>query len=229
MGTPTFIHGNADLVYRQPEPVLDHIQQTGFSHAAGSRKRADFPLQLRFQFIQPHARFCGGVNHAVADRFIKAKKFLCIFNEINFICDDHSRDLLFFSDDQETVQHSKFWIWIRASEDEYGLIGICQQNLLIYSLRARIQPDDGLFALFDIFHDPAAVIQKRDLYMVAECGNITHGSPLFELAAQPTNDKALTGFHCKETRLGFDDQTAFLNFVCQIFTFVNLSAKTSHH
>jgi hypothetical protein len=39
---------------------------------------------------------------------------------------------------------------------------------------------------------------------------------LLELAAQPANDKALTGLYCKETGLGLDDQTAFISFVCQI-------------
>jgi hypothetical protein len=42
---------------------------------------------------------------------------------------------------------------------------------------------------------------------ISDRGNVSHGSALLELAAQLTYDKTLTGFHCKETRLGFDDQT----------------------
>ena len=96
---------------------------------------------------------------------------------------------------------------MRARKDEDNLISIRQQNLLIFTLRPRIEPHQSLLPSFDLFDDPAFIRQNRDPHAVAQRGDIPFGFALFQLPAQLTNDKALPGFHCEETRLGPDDQT----------------------
>ena len=94
---------------------------------------------------------------------------------------------------------------MRAREDEDCLLGICQQHLLILTLRTRIKPHDRLLALFDLFYRSTSIYPDRDVDPIPKCSDIAHGSSAFQLAAQLTNNKALPGFHCKETRLGFDN------------------------
>lgn len=94
-----------------------------------------------------------------------------------------------------------------AGEDEHGLIGIRQQHLLILTLRPRVEPDDGPLPSFDIFDHPASIWQHRNVDAVTNSGDIACGASLLELAAQLTNSKALPGLYCKETGLGFDNQT----------------------
>ena len=96
---------------------------------------------------------------------------------------------------------------MRARKDEDGLIGICQQNLLILTLGPRVEPDDGLFSFFYLLDCPAAICSHRDLNLIPKSRDITHCPALFQLAAQLTNDKTLPGIHGKETGLGFDDET----------------------
>jgi hypothetical protein len=43
--------------------------------------------------------------------------------------------------------------------------------------------------------------------VVADGSDVADGAALLQFSAQLTNDKALTSFHYKETRLGLDDQT----------------------
>ena len=95
---------------------------------------------------------------------------------------------------------------MRACKDENCLIGICQQDLLILTLRPRIKPNDSLLPLLDLFDRSASVCPQRDPNLIAKCCKVTHCPASFQLAAQLTNDKALSGFDGKETRLGFDDQ-----------------------
>ena len=106
---------------------------------------------------------------------------------------------------------------MRACKDEDGLIGIRQQNLLILTLGPRIKSNDSLLPLFDLFYRPTAICPHRDVDFIPKRRDITHGSSAFQLAAQLTNNKARAGFHGKETRLGFDDQTLDRVFVRQIF------------
>src|SRR5215207_2137691 len=96
---------------------------------------------------------------------------------------------------------------MRARKDEDCLICICQQHLLIITLRPWVQPDDGALPFFDLFDYSAAIRQNCDAYIIPNGRDVACGSPHFQFAAQLTNDKALPSFHCEETRLGFDDQT----------------------
>ena len=94
---------------------------------------------------------------------------------------------------------------MRAREDEDRLIGICQQHLLILPLGPRIKPHDRLLALFDLFYRSTSIGPDRDVDLIPKRCDVAHGSSAFQLAAQLTNNKALPGFHGKETRLGFDN------------------------
>ena len=105
---------------------------------------------------------------------------------------------------------------MRARKDENCLIGICQQDLLILTLRPRVKPDDSLLPLLDLFYRSASVCPHRNPNLISKCCNVTNCPASFQLSAQLTNDKALPGFHCKETRLGLDDQTLQSFGVCQI-------------
>src|SRR5258706_13298222 len=96
---------------------------------------------------------------------------------------------------------------MRAREDEDRLIGICQQNLLILTLRPRVKPNDSLLALFDFFYRSASICPHCDSDSIAKRSDVAHRPAAFQFSAQLTNNKALPGFHCKETRLGFDDQS----------------------
>jgi hypothetical protein len=107
---------------------------------------------------------------------------------------------------------------MRARKDEHSLIGICQQNLLILPLGPRVKPNDSLLPLLDLFYRPASICPYCNLNFIAKRRDITHCPTAFQLAAQLTNNKARSGFHGKETRLGFDDQTMLRIFVRQIFT-----------
>src|SRR5258706_5203297 len=112
---------------------------------------------------------------------------------------------------------------MRAGEDEDSLIGICQQHLLILTLRPRIQSDDSLLALFDLFYSSTSICSYGNLNFIAKRCNIAHCPTAFQFAAQLTNNKARSGFHGKETRLGFDDQTMLYVFVRQIFTLYSMA------
>ena len=96
---------------------------------------------------------------------------------------------------------------MRARKHEDCLIGICQQNLLVLALGSRVKPNDGPLPLFDLFYCPAAICPHRDPDSISKSGDVTHCPAAFQLATQLTNNKALTRFHSKETRLGFDDQS----------------------
>ena len=96
---------------------------------------------------------------------------------------------------------------MRAREDENGLISIREQNLLILTLGPRIESNDSLLALFDLFYRPAAICPHRDMDSIPKCSNIAHCPAAFQFATQLTNNKARAGLYSKETRLGFDDQS----------------------
>src|SRR6185503_1668393 len=104
-----------------------------------------------------------------------------------------------------------------ARKDEDRLIRIGQQDLLILTLGPRVKPDDGLLPLFDLFYRSASICPHRDPNLISKCRNVTHCPASFQLAAQLANNKALPGLHCKETRLGFDDQSLQCFFVRQMF------------
>jgi hypothetical protein len=94
-----------------------------------------------------------------------------------------------------------------AGEDKDRLISVGQQDLLVLSLRARIEPDDSLLPFFDLFDHPGAVFQNRNTDPVADGYQISRPRTAFQPPAQLANEKALTGLYGKETRLGPDDQT----------------------
>jgi hypothetical protein len=94
-----------------------------------------------------------------------------------------------------------------AGKDEDRLIGIRKQHLLVISLRARVQPDDGAPAFLHLVDHTAAIRQDSDPYSISNGGDIAPGPALFQLTAQLANDKALIGLYGKETRLGFDNET----------------------
>ena len=120
---------------------------------------------------------------------------------------------------------------MRARKAEDGLIGIRQQHLLILTLGTRVESHDSLLPLFDLFYRSASICPHRDVNSIPKCRDVTHSPSAFQLAAQLTNNKARAGFHGKETRLGFDDQSLDCVFVCQIFFPVmlvrGLSPRTS--
>ena len=96
---------------------------------------------------------------------------------------------------------------MRARKDEDSLTRICQQHLLIITLGPRVQPDDGTLPFFNLFDRSASIRRHRDPDFIANRRDITGCLALFQLAAQLTNDETQPGLDCKETRLGFDDQT----------------------
>lgn len=101
---------------------------------------------------------------------------------------------------------------MRAGKDEHSLIGIRQKDLLIYTLGSRVKPDDSLFSFLDLFDNPASIFQHGDLNIIAQRRDVAFGFSLFQLSPQLTNNKSIIGFHREETRLGFNDETAILQF-----------------
>lgn len=80
---------------------------------------------------------------------------------------------------------------MRAGEDKDRLIRIRQQDLPVFALRPRIQPDDGSLPLLNLFDDPSPIRQNRDPDSIPDSRDIARGSTSFQLAPQLTDDKAL--------------------------------------
>jgi len=102
-----------------------------------------------------------------------------------------------------------------AGKDEDSLVGVRQQNLLVITLGARVEPDDGPLPILDLFDRPASICRNGDADPVSNGRDVSGSLALLQLAAQLTNSKALPGFNCKETGLGFDNQALQKSLVCQ--------------
>ncbi len=127
-------------------------------------------------------------------------------DHVDLVGDDDGRHMLPFGYDQVAIQHAQVGGRFGTGEYEQRLIGVCEQDLLIDTLRPWVEPDDGALAFFDLLDDAGPVGEQRDTDAVAQGGDIAGGAAPLELAAQLANDKALSGLHCKETGLGLDDQ-----------------------
>ena len=67
-----------------------------------------------------------------------------------------------------------------ASENEDRLVGIGEQDLLVFTLGPRIKPDDGLLPFIDILDHPGAIPQYRNVNPVADGHQIPRASSLFQ-------------------------------------------------
>jgi hypothetical protein len=101
---------------------------------------------------------------------------------------------------------------MRAGKDEYGLVGIGQQDLLVFALRPGIQADQGAYPILHLLDRTGAIGLYRDLHAVTDGGNVPEGTALFQPPAQLANNKARPGLHCEETGLGLDDETTVRSF-----------------
>ncbi len=189
-----------------PSPGCNALSRDDFPAPLGPASALIFLASARAQFIHACAGLGRRVNHAVAQRLVQPKYLFRVLHQVDFVCDDDGWDPLFFRNDEEPVEHPQLWIRMCAGEDEDSLVAICQQNLLIDPPRPRVKPDDGLFPFLHLLDHPGPVPQTRDLYPVTDRREVAVMTSLLEPSAQLANDRALSGLHSKETRLGADDQ-----------------------
>lgn len=94
---------------------------------------------------------------------------------------------------------------MRARENEHCLIGVRQQNLLIFALRSWVEADDGALSFFYFFDHPASIVQDGDSNFIPQRRNVACRFAVFQLPPQLANNQPVSGLNREETGLGFDD------------------------
>ena len=153
----SLIYRCADFAHRQSKSGLDAVEQTRFPCAARTGHGADLARQPHFELIQAVASFGRSVDYRITKRLIISKDLLGFVTRSILLATMMAGTRSFLRDDQEPVEHPQFWIWLCAGKNEYGLVWICKQDLLIYPLGPRVQPDDRPFSFFDFFYHSRSV------------------------------------------------------------------------
>ncbi len=145
--------------------------------------------------------------HRVSDGWIHAKNLssLLLAHQIHFVGNDQGGQTLFFSNDQEAVQHAQMGRRVGTGEDEYSLVRIGEQDLLVYPLRPRVEPHQAPAARFDRFNTACSVRLAGHLHPVTHCGNIRNVPALLEAAAQMAGERPIIRLDDEETGLGAQD------------------------
>ncbi len=101
-------------------------------------------------------------------------------NQIHLVGDNDRGNILLLGDDEKTVEHAHAGGGAGAGEDEYSLIGICQQDLSIEATRTRVHADDSPFTRQNFFDHARSFGEDADLDAIPNGDEIAFASALLQ-------------------------------------------------